>query len=185
MGFFNNMKNIKDQALENEKIQNIDQLQMFFDVIDEQAEKEDLKNQKEREYYESLSPTQKIEYNRIKKRNRNIRRLGMYGLTVAGMATGVGIPVFMAANAGAILSDDSLTFSKEKHEEKLKKANEKNNIQKVTSKPEKKQREYFSISYDEEGLPKVSTLVDKDPFCLDFRFEELDRESPYLEIKHL
>ena len=68
MGFFNNMRNLKNQALENEKIQNFDQLQIVFDAIDEQAEKEDLKNKKEREYFESLSPTQKIEYNRIKKK---------------------------------------------------------------------------------------------------------------------
>ena len=40
MGFFSNMKNIKDQALENETIQNIDQLQVVFDKIDDQAEKE-------------------------------------------------------------------------------------------------------------------------------------------------
>ena len=110
MGFFNNMRNLKNQALENEKIQNFDQLQIVFDAIDEQAEKEDLKNKKEREYFESLSPTQKIEYNRIKRRNKNIKRLGMYGLAVAGMAAGVGIPVLMAANAGTILSDDNLTI---------------------------------------------------------------------------
>ena len=41
MGFFNNMKNLKDQALENEKIQNYEQLQGLFDAIDNQAEKED------------------------------------------------------------------------------------------------------------------------------------------------
>ena len=122
MGFFGNIKNLKDQAMGNEKIQNIDQLQGLFDVIDSQAEKEFEKNKKEREYFESLTPEQKIEYNRIKKRNKNLKRLGMYGLTAAGMVTGVGIPVMMAANAGAILSDDSLTFSKEKHDEKLKKS---------------------------------------------------------------
>ena len=187
MGFFNNMKNLKDQALENEKIQNYDQLKMVFDIIDEQAEKEDLKNKKEKEYYESLNQAQKIEYKRIKRRNKHMRRLGMYGLAVAGMATGVGIPVLMAANAGAILSDDNLTFNKEKHEEILKRTNEKMNIsqQKSTINPKNKTREYFSIDYDEEGLPKVNTLVDKDPFCLDFRYDELNRESPYLEIKHL
>ena len=186
MGFFNNMRNLKNQALENEKIQNFDQLQIVFDAIDEQAEKEDLKNKKEREYFESLSPTQKIEYNRIKRRNKNIKRLGMYGLAVAGMAAGVGIPVLMAANAGTILSDDNLTFNKEKHAEKLKKVNQKgNNPQHPLTQQSNKPREYFSISYDEEGLAKVSTLVDKDPYFLDFRYEELDRESPYLEIKHL
>ena len=187
MGFFNNMKNIKDQALENEKIQNFDQLNIIFDAIDEQAEKEELKNKKEREYFESLTPAQKIEYNRVKRRNKNIKRLGMYGLAVAGMATGVGIPVIMAANAGAILSDDNLTFNKEKHDEKLKRVSQKRNapMQKESLKPENKPREYFSVNYDEDGLPKVSTLVDNDPYFLDFRYEELDRESPYLEIKHL
>ena len=40
MGFFNNMKNLKDQALENEKIKNYEQLQGLFDAIDNQAEKE-------------------------------------------------------------------------------------------------------------------------------------------------
>ena len=39
MGFFNNIKNLKDQALENEKIQNYEQLQGLFDTIDNQAEK--------------------------------------------------------------------------------------------------------------------------------------------------
>ena len=39
MGFFNNIKNLKDKALENEKIQDIDQLQLVFDAIDSQAEK--------------------------------------------------------------------------------------------------------------------------------------------------
>lgn len=187
MGFFNNMKNLKDQALENEKIQNFDQLKLVFDAIDEHAEKEELKNKKEKEYFESLSPAQKIEYNRLKKRNKNIKRLGMYGLAVAGMATGVGIPVLLAANAGAILSDDSLTFNKEKHDEKLKRVSQKRNaqIQKKGLKPVNKPREYFSISYDEYGLPKVKTLVDNDPYFLDFRYEELNRESPYLEIKQL
>lgn len=178
MGFFNNMKNIKDKALENEKIQNIEQLQVVFDAIDDQAEKEDEKNVKEKEYYESLTPEQKIEYNRIKKRNKNLKRLGMYGLTAAGMATGVGIPVMMAANIGNILSDDSLTFNEEKHEEKLKRATKKSKItnQKAPAKQKKKPREYFSVSYDEKGIPKVSTLVDNDPYFLKFRYEELIRD---------
>ena len=51
MGFFNNMKNLKDQALENEKIKNYEQLQGLFDAIDNQAEKEKEKDKKEREYY--------------------------------------------------------------------------------------------------------------------------------------
>lgn len=100
MGFFNNMKNLKDQALENEKIQNYEQLQGLFDAIDNQAEKEKEKDKKEREYFESLTPEQKVEYKRIKKRNKNLKKLGMYGLTAASMATGVGVPVMMAANVG-------------------------------------------------------------------------------------
>lgn len=178
MGFFNNIKNIKDKALENEKIQDIEQLQVVFDAIDDQAEKEDEKNQKEKEYYESLTPEQKIEYNRIKKRNKNLKRLGMYGLTAAGMVTGVGIPVMMAANAGAILSDDSLTFSKEKHEEKLKNSTRRRvNSPQQNTKQKAKPREYFSISYDKNGLPKVNTLVDFDPYLLEFRYEELIRDG--------
>ena len=46
MGFFNNIKNIKDQALEIDTIQNIDQLQGIFDKIDDQAEKEKEKKKK-------------------------------------------------------------------------------------------------------------------------------------------
>ena len=178
MGFFNNIKNLKDKALENEKIQDIDQLQIVFDAIDDQAEKEEEKNQKEKEYYESLTAEQKIEYNRIKKRNKNLKRLGMYGLTAAGMVTGVGIPVMMAANAGAILSDDSLTFSKEKHDEKLKKSSRNRGIkgQQKNTKRKSKPREYFTISYDKNGLPEVNTLVDFDPYLLQFRYEELIRD---------
>ena len=179
MGFFNNMKNIKNKALENEKIQSIDELQVVFDIIDEQAEKEDEKNKKEKEYYESLTPEQKIEYQRIKKRNKNLKRLGMYGLTAAGMATGVGIPVMMAANVGTILADDSLTFDKDKNDEKLKKASKKarNAPGGEPKKQKKKPREYFTIDYDNKGLPKVSTLVDNDPYFLEFRYEELTREK--------
>ena len=47
MGFFNNMKNIKDQILEYETIQNIDQLQGLFDTIDNQADKEKEKKKEE------------------------------------------------------------------------------------------------------------------------------------------
>lgn len=179
MGFFGNIKNLKDQAMGNEKIQNIDQLQGLFDVIDSQAEKEFEKNKKEMEYFESLTPEQKIEYNRIKKRNKNLKRLGMYGLTAAGMVTGVGIPVMMAANAGAILSDDSLTFSKEKHDEKLKKSTRRKGQvnPKNTSKQKAKPRQYFTISYDNNGYPEVNTLVDFDPYLLQFRYEELIRDE--------
>ena len=46
MGFFNNMKNIKDHVLEYESIQNIDQLQGLFDTIDNQADKEKEKRKK-------------------------------------------------------------------------------------------------------------------------------------------
>lgn len=88
MGFFNNLKNIKNSALENEKIQNYNQLQGIFDAIDAQAEKELEKDRKEKEYFESLTTEQKIEYKRVKKRNKNLKKLGMYGITAAGMATG-------------------------------------------------------------------------------------------------
>lgn len=121
MGFFNNMKNLKDQALENEKIQNYEQLQGLFDAIDNQAEKEKEKDKKEREYFESLTPEQKVEYKRIKKRNKNLKKLGMYGLTAASMATGVGVPVMMAANVGSMISDDNMTFNKDQHDAKMKK----------------------------------------------------------------
>ena len=175
MGFFNNIKNIKDQALEYETIQNLntEQLQIVFDTIDNQAEKEKEKRKQEIEYYESLSPEEKIEYKRVKKRNQNLKRLGLYGLTVAGMSTGVGVPVLMAANIGRILSDDDLTFDQDFHDEKLDRLNRKGkrigNQKQLPQKP----REYYSISYDEKGLPKVSTLVDKDPYNLQERYDEL------------
>lgn len=170
------MKNIKDNVLEYETIQNIDQLQGLFDTIDNQAEKEKEKKKEEEKYFESLSAEEKIEYKRIQRRNKNLKRLGLYGLTVAGMAAGVGIPVLMAANVGTILSDDNLTFDQNKHDEKVAKLNKKGkqigNQKQLHSKP----REYFSISYDEEGLPKVSTLVDIDPYNLQERYNELMRE---------
>jgi hypothetical protein len=174
MGFFNNIKNFKDQALENETIQNMDQLQGIFDKIDEQAEKEKEKKKEEKEYFESLSPEEKVEYKRIQKRNKNLKRLGMYGLTVAGMATGVGVPVLMAANIGTILSDDSLTFDKETHDAKVDLLNKKGKG--AQKQPAQKPREYFSISYDKQGLPIVSTLVDRDPYNLQERYRELMRE---------
>lgn len=177
MGFFNNMKNIKDHVLEYETVQNIDQFQGLFDTIDNQAEKEKEKKKEEKEYFESLSAEEKIEYKRIQKRNKNLKRLGLYGLTVAGMATGVGIPVLMAANVGTILSDDSLTFDKDKHDEKVDKLNKKTKPKEENKKQHPpKPREYFSISYDKEGLPVISTLVDKDPYNLQERYDELMRE---------
>ena len=173
MGFFNNIKNIKDPVLEHETIQNIDQLHVLFDTIDNQAEKEKEKNKEEQKYFETLSTEEKIEYKRIQRRNKNLKRLGLYGLTVAGMATGVGVPVLMAANVGTILSDDNLTFDQEKHEEKVARLNKKGkklgNQKQLPQKP----REYFSISYDKEGFPRVSTLVDKDPYNLEERYNEL------------
>ena len=72
MGFFNNMKNIKDQILEYETIQNIDQLQGLFDTIDNQADKEKEKKKEEQRYFETLSPEEKIEYKRVQKRNKNL-----------------------------------------------------------------------------------------------------------------
>ena len=176
MGFFGNIKNLKDQAAGNEKIQSIDQLQGLFDTIDAQAEKENEKNQKEREYFNSLTNEQKIEYKRRQKRNKNLKRLGLYGLTVAGMATGVGIPVMMAANVGQILSDDSLTFNRDKHDEQLKRANQRKNGVPIKSKEKPKPKSYFTIEYDKNGLPRVNTLVDFDPYLLDFRYAELIRE---------
>lgn len=175
MGFFNNMKNIKDKVLEYESVQNIDQLQGLFDTIDKQAEKEKEKKKEEQKYFESLSAEEKVEYKRVQRRNKNLKRLGLYGLTVAGMATGVGIPVLMAANVGTILSDDNLTFDQEKHDEKIAKLNKKG--KKVENKKlPPKPREYFSISYDKEGLPKISTLVDVDPYNLKERYDELMKE---------
>ena len=176
MGFFNNIKNIKDQALEIDTIQNIDQLQGIFDKIDDQAEKEKDKKKEEKEFFESLSVEEKVEYKRIQKRNQNLKRLGMYGLTVAGMATGVGIPVLMAANIGKIMADDNLTFDQEKHDAKVEKLNKKGKVAPDQKKAPPKPREYFSISYDKQGLPKVSTLVDRDPFNLQERYNELMRE---------
>lgn len=176
MGFFNNIKNIKDQALEIDSIQNIDQLQGIFDKIDDQAEKEKEKKKEEKEYFESLSVEEKVEYKRIQKRNQNLKRLGMYGLTVAGMATGVGIPVLMAANIGKIMADDNLTFDQEKHDAKVEKLNKKGKVAPDQKKAPPKPREYFSISYNKQGLPKVSTLVDRDPFNLQERYNELMRE---------
>lgn len=177
MGFFNNVKNIKDHALEYETIQNIDPLQVVFDKIDDQAEREKEKKKEEREHFESLSPEEKVEYKRIQKRNKNLKRLGMYGLTVAGMATGVGVPVLMAANVGAILSDDNLTFDQDNHDAQVAKLNKKGKrAPNQKQAPAQKPREYFSISYDKQGLPRVSTLVDRDPYNLKERFNELMRE---------
>ena len=175
MGFFNNMKNNKDQILEYETIQNIDQLQGLFDTIDNQADKEKEKKKEEQRYFETLSPEEKIEYNRVQKRNKNLKRLGLYGLTVAGMATGVGVPVLMAANVGTILSDDNLTFDQDKHDAKVAKLNKKGKLGNQKQLPPKP-REYFSISYDKDGLPKISTLVDIDPYNLQERYDELIRE---------
>nr|WP_295162002.1 hypothetical protein [uncultured Methanobrevibacter sp.] len=172
MGFFNNIKNIKDKTLEFEAVQGMDQLQGVFDIIDDQAEKEQERDQKEREYFESLSNEEKIEYKRIKKRNENLKRLGLYGLTVAGMASGVGVPVLMAANVGRILADDDLTTNKGKQAYMLEKMNKKGKSNSKQPKP----RQYYSINYDEEGRPKVSTLVDKDPYNLDERYEMLMRD---------
>ena len=182
------------QGFSNEELQNKnfsyteDDRKLIFDVADafgkdvskkHYGNSQFEKNKKEREYFESLTPEQKIEYNRIKKRNKNLKRLGMYGLTAAGMVTGVGIPVMMAANAGAILSDDSLTFSKEKHDEKLKKSTRRKGQvnPKNTSKQKAKPRQYFTISYDNNGYPEVNTLVDFDPYLLQFRYEELIRDE--------
>ena len=170
MGFFNNVKNIKDYVLGYDSVPNIEQLQVVFDKIDEQADKEMEKKNEERKHFESLSPEEKIEYKRIQRRNKNLKRLGLYGLTVAGMATGAGIPVLMAANIGTILSDDNLTYSKDSHNAKTEKLNKKD---KRSENNAQKPREYFTISYDDKGFPRVSTLVDRDPFNLEERYNEL------------
>ncbi|MBE6501258.1 MAG: hypothetical protein E7Z79_02320 [Methanobrevibacter thaueri] len=168
MGFFNNVKNIKDQVLQYDSVPNFEQLQIVFDKIDDQADKENEKKKDERKHFESLSREEKIEYKKIQRRNKNLKRLGLYGLTAAGMATGVGIPVLMAANIGTILSDDNLTYTKNNNKEDKEK--------KPTDSQTKKPREYFTINYTKEGLPKVSTLVDRDPFNLEQRYNELMRE---------
>ena len=86
------------------------------------------------------------------------------------MATGVGIPVLMAANIGTILSDDNLTYNKDAQDAKVEKLNKKSKrIENNAQKP----REYFKISYDDKGFPRVSTLVDRDPFNLQERYNEL------------
>ena len=113
---------------------------------------------------------------KIKKRNKNLKRLGMYGLTAAAMVSGVGIPVMMAANVGTILSDESLTFDQKKHEEKLKKSTRIRGSGQNPKKQKSKPREYFSVKYDKDGKPKISTLVDNDPYFLKFRYDELIRD---------
>ena len=170
MGFFNNVKNIKDQVLEYDSVPNFEQLQVVFDKIDDQADKENEKKKEERKYYNSLSKEEKIEYKKSQRRNKNLKRLGLYGLTAAGMATGVGVPVLMAANIGTILSDDNLTYTKDNDNEDNKKE------KKIKETQTKKPREYFTINYDNKGHPKISTLVDKDPYNLKQRYYELMRE---------
>ena len=89
MGFFKNVKNLKDKVLEDDILKDLnrEELHPVYDAIDKKAENEKIKAQKEREYYEKLNPEQKIEYNRIKKRNHNLKRLGAYGLYGAGTAS--------------------------------------------------------------------------------------------------
>ena len=89
-----------------------------------------------------------------------------------------GASILESANIGTILADDSLTFDEEKHEEKLKKSTRKAKraAQGSPQKQKKKPRQYFTIDYDKNGLPQVSTLVDFDPYLLEFRYEELIRK---------
>lgn len=89
------------------------------------------------------------------------------------MATGVGVPVLMAANIGTILADDNLTFDQERHDAQVDKMNRRGKRPQNQNQPSQKPREYFSISYDKQGFPKVSTLVDRDPYNLDERYREL------------
>ena len=65
MGFFNNVKNIKDQVLEYDSVPNFEQLQVVFDKIDDQADKENEKKKEERKYYNSLSKEEKNELDTI------------------------------------------------------------------------------------------------------------------------
>ena len=78
-------------------------------------------------------------------------------------------PVYKSAYVNLIGAEQSL-------EEKVAKLNKKGkkigNQKQLPPKP----REYFSISYDKEGFPKVSTLVDMDPYNLQEIYDELMRD---------
>lgn len=120
LAIFNNIKNIRDKIANGESIQDInnkineyDELKNIRDninsSIDNQANKEKEKRMAEKDFYNSLSPEEKIEYNRRKKRNQNIKRLGMYGAGIATAGLGIGIPILMAAGTWNILNDDAMT----------------------------------------------------------------------------
>ncbi len=173
MGFFNNMKYFKDRVTEYDSVKNIEQLQGVFDAIDGMAEDEREKNKREREYFESLSADEKVEYKREQRKKENKKRLAIYAMAAVGTAGGAGLPVLMAANVGRILADDSWAFDQDKHDYQVEKLNRKS---KGNSKRLPKPRKYFKINYTDEGIPKVSTLVDKDPYDLDERYELLMRE---------
>lgn len=175
MGFFKNVKNLKDKVLEDDILKDLnrEELHPVYDAIDKKAENEKIKAQKEREYYEKLNPEQKIEYNRIKKRNHNLKRLGAYGLYGAGMITGAGIPVMMVYGVSNILSSDSLTYDAEDANYKLNKQKKRGQAPNNKAKGKKKPRKYLSVSYDDEGHPKVKTLVDKDPYNIKNRYNKL------------
>ena len=120
MAIFNNIKNIRDKIATdvavkdlNSKIDEYEELKNIRDninhSINDHADKENEKQQAEREFYNSLSAEEKIEYNRRKRRNQNIRRLGMYGAGIATAGLGIGVPILMAAGTWDILNDDAMT----------------------------------------------------------------------------
>lgn len=187
MGFFRNVQNIKDKSLSDERFKDLnrDEFQGLFDIIDKHAEKERDIDRKEREYFEKLTPSQKIEYNRQRRQKHELKRLGAYGLYGATFAAGGPIPVMMLYGVSNILSSDSLTYDEELHQAKLKSAERKtgNKPKPGNVKGKKKPRKYLSISYGENGLPVVNTLVDKDPYNIKNRYKSLmkDYEQSLLE----
>ena len=89
----------------------------------------------------------------------------MYGLTAASMASGVGVPVMMAANVGSMISDDNMTFNKDQHDAKMKKmSGQKKRPQAKPNKAKTKKVPLISIKYDKkcrmrktvEPSPKMS-----------------------------
>lgn len=120
MAFFNNIKNIKDKIAQEDNIQDLNKKIDEYDnlkkikekttfVINDKAQEETNKKQSEKEFFNTLTKDEKIEYNRRKKKRKNMKRLGLYGLGAATAAMGVGIPILMAAGTFDILNDDSMT----------------------------------------------------------------------------
>jgi len=122
LAFFNNIKNIRDRLADENSIKDInthinghEELRNLRDNInrgiDERADKESRKQKSEREFYNSLTAEEKIEYNRRKRKEQNLKRLGMYGAGLVTAGIGIGIPILMAAGTWDILNDDSMTIS--------------------------------------------------------------------------